>query len=352
MSYSNINKSTDYFNTKLYTGNNSTNAITGIGHKPDLVWVKKRNASADHILFDAVRGVQKGIFSSRNSAEETEGGTRGLNAFNSDGFTLGAEVTQMSGSCNDNNDTYASWNWKAGTTSGLSGGTITPSSYSINATSGVGIYTYAGTGSAGTITHGLGSTPKMIIVKNINSPESWRIYHSSLGATKNMILNSTGSVNTGSTYWNNTEPTNSVFTVGTAGGTNESGDTYVAYAFAEKQGYSKFGSYVGNSGNNADAPFIYTGFKTAFFLVKNTAQASAWEMYDNKRLGYNPNNYQLRANENAAEGATSDYVDFLSNGFKIRHQGGGINETGDTFIYMAFAEAPLVGSNNVPATAR
>ena len=143
-----------------------------------------------------------------------------------------------------------------------------------------------------------------------------------------------------------------VYSVGTAGNTNYSGSTLIAYCFAEKKGYSKFGSYTGSSGNNADAPFIYTGFKPAFFLVKNTAQASAWEMYDSKRLGYNDKNYQFRANESAAESATSDYVDFLSNGLKIRHQGGGINETGDTFIYMAFAEAPLVGSNNVPCTAR
>ena len=353
MAYTTINKSTDYFNTKLYTGNNSTNAITGIGHKPDLVWVKKRNASADHILFDAVRGVQKGIFSSRNSGQEIEGGTRGLNAFNSDGFTLGAEVTQMSGSCNDNNDTYASWNWKAnGAGSANTDGGIN-STVSANTTSGFSIVQYTGTGSGATVGHGLGVKPKIIFFKNLNSGTNWVVQSTLLANRTQLVLNGTDAQNTDSRLGNLDSWSNSVFSLGTYGDMNGSGSSHIAYCFAEKQGYSKIGSYVGNG--NANGTFIYTGFKPAFFLVKRSSAAETWLMYDNKRLGYN--DYNNFMSPDSANGASTGHggngaIDILSNGIKTRGTGNGLNSSGSTYIYMAFAEAPLVGTNNVPCTAR
>ena len=350
MAYTTINKSTDYFNTKLYTGNSSTNNITGVGFQPDWVWMKNRGALDSHYLYDAVRGVTKNIYSNLTSAEGTA--SNGLTAFGTDGFTLGNE-----GDINGNGNNYVSWNWLANNTSGSSNtdGSIT-STVSVNTTSGFSIVKYTGNATAGaTIGHGLGVVPNVIIVKKLNNTTNWSVYHSGLGNfAKVLSLNTSSAATTDSGVWDNV-PTSSTFLVGSDNTTNANGDNYIAYCFAEKQGFSKFSSYVGNSGNNADAPFIYTGFKPAFVLIKNTVQASAWEMYDNKRDGFNPQVHGLRANENVGEDNTDDLLDLLSNGFKLRHQGGGLNETGDTFIYMAFAEQPLVsnsGTDGVPATAR
>ena len=354
MAYTTINKSTDYFNTKLYTGNNSTNAITGIGHKPDLVWVKKRNASADHILFDAVRGVQKGIFSSRNSGQEIEGGTRGLNAFNSDGFTLGAEVTQMSGSCNDNNDTYASWNWKAnGAGSANTDGGIN-STVSANTTSGFSIVQYTGTGSGATVGHGLGVKPKIIFFKNLDSGTNWVVQSTLLANRTQLVLNGTDAQNTDSRLGNLDSWSNSVFSLGTYGDMNGSGSSHIAYCFAEKQGYSKFGTYIGNG--SVDGTFCYTGFKPAFVMRKSFSSGhnGNWLIHDTKRSPFNEAELQLSANATTAEETSTDYneIDILSNGFKMRGTGTWSNGSGRSYIYIAFAEAPLVGTNNVPATAR
>ena len=349
MAYTTIKKPSDYFNTKLYTGNESTNAITGVGFQPDFVWMKNRDSAYYHGLYDSVRGTgnTKSLYSNAAEAEGQNSGNMNLASFNSDGFTLGA--TSSTNIINKSSQNHVSWNWKAnGAGSANTAGSIS-STVSANTTSGFSIVSYTGTGSNATVGHGLGSLCKWIIIKRLNGTNNWEIGNTAMGWGKHIYFTTTAQM-TNSNRFQDTAPTNSVFYIGDGEGVNASGGNYIAYCFAEKQGFSKFGSYVGNSGNNADAPFIYTGFKPAFFLVKNTAQASAWEMYDSKRLGYNDKNYQLRANENAAEGATSDYVDFLSNGLKIRHQGGGINETGDTFIYTAFAEEPLVGDN--PATAR
>ncbi len=249
MAYTTVNKSTDYFNTKLYTGNNTTDtAITGVGFQPDMSWFKGRNNTENHFLFDAVRGATKRLIPNGNSAEATE--TNSMKSFNSDGFTLGTM-----GEVNANSINYASWNWKAGTTSSISGGSITPTGVSINTTSGFGIYKYTGTGSNGTIAHGLGAVPKMIIIKKLNGSPDWRVYHSSLGATKQLFLNDTNGQDDDNTIWNDTEPTNTLFTIGTNNGANSSGDTYIAYCFTEKKGYSKFGSYTGN-GNATDGNFV------------------------------------------------------------------------------------------------
>ena len=343
MAYTTINKSTDYFNTKLYTGNGGTNAITGVGFQPDWLWLKKRNSSANHFLFDAVRGASKELNSNNNEAEASPANY--LSSFNSDGFTIGSDSD-----INGNSDTFASWNWKANGAGSANTDGATASTVSANTTSGFSIVSYTGTGSQTTVGHGLGVTPKMIIVKRLQNAEDFAVYHASNGAGTYQSLNTTEAKQTNANRFN-VAPTSSVFTVNTHESVNFA-ENYIAYCFAEKQGFSKFSSYTGNG--NADGTFIYTGFKPAFVMVKDSTSAGYnWLMYDNKRLGYNPDNKYLVANENYAEaGSTSDNaVDLLSNGFKFRTADQNSNRT-NTYIYMAFAEAPLVGSNNTPCTAR
>jgi len=348
MAYTTINKSTDYFNTKLYTGNGSTNAITGVGHQPDLVWLKERSSAGAGLLFDAVRTATKFVRSSDNPAEVTAADT--LTAFNSDGFTLGADASNYA--ANQNSETYASWNWKAGTGQGSSNtdGSINTTYTSVNTTAGFSISKFTGTGSNATIGHGLGVKPNLILFKRLDSNGSWVVYHSSLGATKYLVLNSSAAEATASDEFQNTEPTNSLISIGTDGGVN--GTTMVAYAFAEKTGYSKFGSYVGNG--NADGTFIYTGFKPAFVLFKGSTIAENWWMFDTKRSESNVANDGLIASTSDSEYSNNATfkIDILSNGFKMRSTDSFANSSGNTYIYMAFAEAPLVGSNNVPCTAR
>ena len=333
----------DYFNTKLYTGTGSSNAITGIGFAPDWLWIKARGASYSNQLVDNVRGATKMLASDNNSAEFTAADR--VASLDSDGFTLGSNAN-----VNASSGTYVSWNWKAnGQGSSNTDGTINTTYTSANTTSGFSISQYTGTGSAATIGHGLGVTPKMIIVKRTNTTGGWTIYHSSVGNTKYLYLNTTDAEATASSIWNNTSPTSSLFTVGTDGEVNGSGSTYVAYCFAEKIGFSKFGSYTGNG--NADGTFIYTGFKPAFIIIKKNA-TDYWFMYDNKRGDINANAKTLKANTSDAEGTSGKEIDFLSNGVKIRNSNNSINTSGSTYIYMAFAEEPLVASNGTPATAR
>ena len=341
MAYTTIKKPSDYFNTKLYTGTGSSNAITGVGFQPDWIWFKCRSEAQSHFLFDAVRGSNKTIQSHTANAEATS--TALLTSFDSDGFTVNTDD-----GVNGSSKTYAAWNWLADNTSGSSNtdGSIT-STVSANTTSGFSIVKWTGTGANATIGHGLGAVPKMIIAKRLSNTEDWTIYHTSLGATNKIDLNGTGASVAVSNIWNNTAPTSSVFYVGDHGRVNGSGDTYIAYCFAEKQGYSKIGSYTGN--NNADGTFVYTGFKPAFVMIKNASVAQNWFINDNKRLGYNGGNNVLYPDLSNAE-ATSPQVDILSNGFKPTSGDDQINSSGGTLIYMAFAEEPLVGDN--PATAR
>jgi hypothetical protein len=340
-----IDKPNLHFNTKLYTGNGGTQAVTGVGFQTDWCWIKNRGVAESHVLFDSVRGVQKAMNSNTSSAEATS--SNYLTAFGTDGFTVGA-----SGLVNDNSNTYASWNWKAGTTSGITqgGASITPSSYSFNATSGFSIIKWTGTNANATIPHGLGVAPKMIIIRRIDSTSDWAIYHHKIGNTKRMVLNSTAAESGASANWfNNTSPTANVFSVGTDGGSNGSTDNYIAYCFVEKKGYSKFGSYTGNG--NADGAFVYTGFKPKLVIVKEYGSTGNWIMkndyYDNQ------NDHYLLANSSDAETSGSVVAfDLLSNGFKLRGTAGDSNGNGASILYMAFAENPIVGSNNVPATAR
>ena len=342
-----INKSTDYFNTKLYTGNGSTQSITGVGFQPDLIWTKGRSVAENHNAYDIVRGAGERLIPNGTNAETTQTDTQ--TSFDSDGFTLG-----LNAEINGSGATYASWNWLADNTSGSSNtdGSIT-STVSVNTTSGFSIVTYTGTGVSETIGHGLGAVPNVIIVKGssgTSAVDGWYTYHSSVGNTKFVELNNTGGATTFSTMWDNTTPTTTTFSTTYL---SKASTNYVAYCFAEKKGFSKFGGYTGNG--SADGTFVYTGFKPAFLLVKkSSASGSDWNLHDNKRPGFNVNNSYLAPNENAAEvtGNTYQIFDLLSNGFKCRGAGTGTNASGETMIYMAFAESPFVGNNFVPNNAR
>ena len=346
MAYSTISKPSLHFNTKLYTGNGGTQSITGIGHQPDLVWIKQRNGTEHHSLYDAVRGATKEIASNRSNVESTV--ATSLTGFDSDGFTLGSWTRT-----NNNSDTYASWNWKAnGTGSANTDGSIN-STVSANTTAGFSIVKWTnGTSSVQTIGHGLGVAPKMIIMKVLGNSGSWNTYHESIGNTHGLYLNSTAAQEDNAAFFNDTSPTSTVFTTGTNG--NLVNNTLVAYCFAEIKGYSKFGNYTGNG--NANGTFVYTGFKPAWIMGKTSSHAGNWFMWDNKR----PNEFNLVDSFLEADGNVVEYtnnanhsIDILSNGFKFRG-GSGSNLSGRTAIYMAFAEEPLVANvgQGIPATAR
>ena len=341
MAYTTINKSTDYFNTKLYTGNGSTNAITGVNFQPDWTWLKRRDTADSHALYDAVRGVTKRLESNGTGAEGTK--SAGLTTFGTDGFTLGNDTQ-----ANTSGGTYASWNWKAnGAGSANTDGSIN-STVSANTTSGFSIVSFTGTGSNATVGHGLGVAPKFIIVKCLSHASEWIVYYGD--ATDYLKFNEDNATADDSTRWNDTAPTNSVFSLGTQGDINTSGRTYIAYCFAEKTGFSKIGSYTGSGGSGfGDYNFIYTGFKPKFLIVKKASGTGDWNIWDSTRSTYNSDFKQLYANHPDAEGNTSGYWDFLSNGIKQRHAG--FNDNTDKYIYLAFGQS-LVGSNNVPCTAR
>ena len=350
MAYTTIKKPSDYFNTVLWTGNNTTNTpITGVGFQPDLNWIKKRSSAGNNFLTDAVRGVGRHLNTENANAENVY--SEGIKSFDSDGFTLG------SGSdINESSQTYVGWNWLASnTTASNTNGSIT-STVSANTTSGFSIVSYTGNNTnAQTIGHGLGVAPKVYIIKRRDSTSAWGMYHGSLGANKYLQLESTNAEATDTGIWNNTAPTSSVLSIGNAGYfNNASGGTYVCYAFAEKQGFSKFGKFTSNGSD--DGTFTYCGFKPAWVMMKpNVSDTwSDWYIFDNKRKTFNLNDVYLQANDSATEaGAGANYgqIDMLSNGFKIRRDGNwGLGGNGTEVIYMAFAEEPLVGDN--PCTAR
>ena len=344
MAYTTINKSSDYFNTKLWSGNGSSQALTGVGHQTDMVWIKSRTDTRKHNLYDVVRGVQKRIVPNDTVAEDT---ATGVTAFGTDGFTVGSE-TDTNGSSRN----FVGWSWNAnGAGVANTDGTIS-STVSANTTSGFSVGTYSGNSTTGaTVGHGLGSAPSMVIVKKTNNVGDWYCYHSGIGATKFIKLNDSAASATNA-LWNNTAPTSSVFSMDSNSAVNGSGDSYVFYAFAEKQGFSKFGSYLANAQTGINGPFIYLGFKPSLVIIKNTA-ATGWYMYDNKRNPYNRVAKALFPDSNAAEYDYTDRLDFLSNGFAIRGASastGDNSPAGQKYIYIAFAEEPLVGDN--PATAR
>jgi len=336
--YTTVDDGTSFFKPNIYTGTGAELAITGMGFQPDLNWIKNRDATDNHVLTDSVRGATETLFPNDSGAQSTV--AQGLKSFDSDGYTLGTDVRW-----NTNTEDYVGWNWKMGTTSGLSGGTLTPDGYSYSATAGQGIYEYTGTGSVETIAHGLGAVPKLMIVKRaLDDGQEWRVYHVYNGPTKFMVLDQYDAVGTNTLNWNDTAPTSTVFTLGTS--LTESSKVMMAYIFADVQGYSKISTYTGNQ--NVDGPFCYTGFKPAWILLKSSTTTQGWALFDDKR-DYNGLTYKLTANTTSVE--TNINVDLLSNGFKLRNADTAISTSGVRFIYAAFAKSPFANSNGVPTNA-
>ena len=327
--YTAIDDPEAYFQVKLYSGTGSSLAVTLDGDtdmSPNLVWIKSRSHTNYHVATDTVRGVTEQIYPNDAGAEETTAGS--LTVFGSDGFTVAGSSTDTNGS----GRTYTAWCWNE------------------SATSGFDIVAYSGTGSARTVSHSLSATPHMIIIKRRDASGTWHVYHNALGADFVAAeLDTNVDKKDNANFMNDTEPTSSVFTVNTYDEVNASSGTHVAYCFAPKQGFSKFGYYVGNG--NANGPFVYTGFRPAFILYKNTDRDISWLIHDHKRLGYNINNDEQHSDTNAVDG-TDDRVDILSNGFKIRADDSYYNGNGKVMVYAAFAEAPFVNSNGVPCNAR
>jgi hypothetical protein len=353
MAYTTIDDPSAYFHIQLYTGTGSSQSITNDANagdfKPDWIWAKNRSDSAGHIAFDSTRGVNKNLTVNSTDAEATV--TTQVTAFNTDGFTMGSN-----NGANGSSDNLVAWQWKAngGTTTSVSAsGAVNAGTHQANTTAGFSIVTYTGEDNSGdTVTHGLGAVPHVIIVKNRTTGAHWAMYHhknTSAPETDRLLLSATNVTGDYDNYWSDTAPTSSVFTVGTNGDTGDA-DNYVAYCFTEIQGYSKFGSYEANG--NDDGPFIYTGFKPAWILFKNIDNANNWVLHDNKRGAFNVNDEQLSPNTANEEATDSAKMDFLSNGFKIRVDSQGVNNSGHTIIYMAFAEHPFVSSKGVPVTAK
>ena len=343
MAYAGITKPSLHFNTVTYTGNGGTQTITGVGFQPDFTWVKGRDHAYYHYLQDVVRGSQKIMYTNNTEAEVTI--TAGISAWNADGYVTGSQ-----GALNYNGRSFVAWNWKAGNSSGSSNtdGSIT-STVSANTTAGFSIVTYTGTGSTTTVGHGLGVKPDLVIYKERNNANSWRVMTDVSGSLKRLYLNVSDAE--ASIIDSSTAPTSTVLNIGTGSEVNRSSGTFVAYCFASKKGFSKFGSYTGNG--NADGTFVYTGFKPAWVLTKETSNTSSWDMHDNKRDPDNVCEKYLLAEDTGAEG-TTDILDFCSNGFKFRSSNGDRNQSGASYIYIAFAEEPLVANvgNSIPATAR
>ena len=341
MAFTTINKSSLHHGNLNFNGNGSTNAKTGFGFAPDFVLGKVRNHTYDWNVYDSVRGATKLIRPNQTNAENTESAS--VTSFDSDGYTLSSYVGM-----NESGRPYTNGAWKAGTTSGLSGGTITPSSYSFNATAGFAIIAYTGTGSAATIPHGLGAAPQAIWVKNRDDAEDWICYFENDGAGYYQSLNTASNRTANSGMWNDTAPTTSVFSVGTHNSVNSNGDDYVAYCFAPVQGYCRIGRYRGNTSSNG--AFIYTGFRPQTIIIKEQSSSKNWFYWVDKRLGYNGANRGMSPNLSNAE-QTSDHVDLLSNGFKFRDGDTNFNAAGNEYNYMAWGQT-LVGTNNIPCTAR
>jgi len=364
MAYTTIDDPSAYFQTLLYTGDGSDDRnLVNTGNsdlQPDWIWNKRRDSTSNHFIFDSSRGTSKILATDSTEVESTN--TNQLQAFQTDGFQLGSD----NGS-NGSSRTMVAWQWAAngGTTSSNTDGSIT-STVQANTTAGFSIVTYDGTGSSGaTFGHGLGTVPNFIIIKNRSEVKDWAVYHganTSAPETDALFLNLTDATIDNAGYWNDTAPTSSIITLGDNTKVNSSGEQHVAYCFKEIQGYSKFGSYTGNG--NADGPFVYTGFKPTWLLIKNTTAVEGWFLHDAKvddngvndegnpaGADGNPRERRFQVNITQAEVGTTTAFDFVSNGFKLRTDTGSHNGNGNSFIYMAFAEHPFVSSKGVPTTA-
>ena len=351
MAYTDIDKPSDYFSATLYTANGTARTIA-TGHQSDWVWLKRRDGVAGHRIADSVRGVNKLLYSDSSTSEQSASNT--ITGFVSTGFTLGDDSGGYD--VNTSSNTMVAWSWKAGTSftndaSSTGIGTI-DSTGSVNDTAGFSIISYTGTGSNGSIKHGMSTAPRAMLFKNRDEgAEGWFVYHESVGNTKRAgLLNETGAASTSSTFFQDTSPTSSIITLGSNHGCNGP-DAMICYAFSERKGYSKFGSYTGNG--NADGTFIYTGFKPAWVMVKQTNSTGNWVIWDSTRQPENLLHKRLYANlEDAEYAGDSIGVDFLSNGFKHRSTVAEWNGSGNTMIYMAFAENPFTTSSGIPACAR
>jgi len=357
MAYTTIDDPSEYFHTQLYTGTGSSQAVTNNANagnfKPDWLWIKCRSDAASHKLFDSSRldgsGNPQMVIQTDSNAAENDVGNADFTSIDANGFTvLGANATGAS------SRTYVAWQWKAngGTTTSFSESGNNPAgAHQANTTAGFSIVTYTGTGANGTVAHGLGAKPNVMLQKKIGGDASWVVYHDKVAsdpATDYLILNESSANADYAPHFNDTEPTSTVFTVGTDGAVNSDGVTNIMYCFTEIKGYSKFGSYTGNG--NADGTFVYTGFKPAWIMVKRTDGSNDWIVFDSKRLGYNGDNKRLYPNQIYVEDTTG--FDLLSNGFKTRMTGTTLNGSGNSYVYMAFAEHPFVSSEGVPTTAR
>ena len=331
---------TEHFNTVLYTGTGSSHAISGVGFSPDWVWMKNRTDSAFHILIDSVRGATKRLFSDATNAESTSANS--LTSFDSDGFTVGSDNT-----VNGSSDAIVAWNWLAGTAfsndaSATGVGTI-DSSGQVNTTAGFSIVEYTGTGANASFAHGLGVAPDMVMVKRRDAVDSWIVFHKDLTSTHILILDSTTASFSSNQF--SPDPSSSVVSILDQPATNASGGTYVAYSFANTEGYLKAGSYTGN-GSTSNPPFVFTGMRPAWVMVKKSSGTDGWSIYDNKRETSNVMDTRLSANLSDAEvSGTNIRIDFLSNGFKLRGTGSTINTSGQTYIYLAFAVQPQKFAN-------
>ena len=335
--YTQIDNPELYFQTKLYTGQASsqgdgtTTAITFDGDEdmaPNLIWIKNRDGTDWHDVTDSVRGVAKSIFPNNDDAEEAA--ATSVTAIGSDGFTVGS-----SDQVNDASDKYVAWCWKE------------------SADAGFDILTFEGNSTDDTdISHNLSAVPHFMIVRNFDADKEWCVYHhknTSAPETDQLVLNTNAATTDSDDKWSDEAPTSSVFTVGDSSQLNASGNTSIGYLWSEKQGFSKFGSYTGNG--NADGTFVYTGFRPAMVIIKVTSTTSSWRIYDAKRDIDNPCNTRLLPNEDGAD-STETLFDLCSNGFKLRTSDSATNGSGSTYIYMAFAEAPFVNSKGVPCNAR
>ena len=353
MAYTTINDPSAYFQTAIYTGNgdsdDDTNAITNDGNsdlQPDWVWIKRRDYDNQPVLHDSNRGVTKFLSTDRTDAEGTISPTTKFQSFDTDGFTTGSS----SGAYNAENEPFVAWQWKAngGTTSTNTDGDIN-STVQVNSTAGFSIVQYnPSNNTARSIGHGLGVQPQVVIVRARDRDENWRVFHRSAGTTGSLILDGTSAYNS-STVLFTADSTSTVFKVGTDFSVN-GGYNYIAYCFANVQGYSKFGKYVGNG--SANGPFVYTGFKPAFVMIKRADSTSNWQIKDSARNPSNLADKTLFANVTQSEYSTFYFYDLLSNGFKVRGTDAELNDSGGSYIYMAFAENPFVTSTGIPTTAR
>ena len=352
MAYTTIDDPEKYFKPVKYVGNLLQHPVEGFNHQPDWLWFKNADTTNSHNLLDSTRGTDKKIEGTNNNNAEADTTTR-LDSFDSDGFTVETDP-----SVNGNNNEIVVFSWAA------NGGSVTNVAESgdnpgfsrqTSTTAGFSIIKYTGTGAVGTIAHGLGIVPDFIIIKRLENADNWRTYDSVGGGTKAMRLNLNGAHGSSSSFYNDTDATSSVFTVGTNSEINGDAETYIAYVFGSVKGYSKIGSYVGNG--NADGPLVYTGFKPSWVMVKKSNGGSHdWYIqygnttFDDVSQAVNPVKSSLIANSSGAK-ATENSMDFVNDGFKLRTSGNGHNTSGHTYIYMAFAQNPLVNSNGIPGNA-